>query len=107
MSLSPWRVKQGPQQGRDWRRALARQQVEQDYTMNGCLYLIGWEHFRHTGAIYSAPESTYGLRMEREWSIEIDEPVDLDWARFLAASGRLDLSEWIDVPRESQAQVAA
>jgi CMP-N,N'-diacetyllegionaminic acid synthase len=76
------------------RRELGRQNMEQEYTMNGCLYLFGWDFFRQHGAIYSDREGTYGLVMDRYYSIEIDEPIDLAWAEFLIEKGYVDLSYW-------------
>lgn len=76
------------------RTALARQQMQQEFTMNGGLYLIAWEHFRRTGAIYSDAARTFGYRMERHRSVEIDEPVDLDWARFLVERGHIAMNHW-------------
>jgi N-acylneuraminate cytidylyltransferase/CMP-N,N'-diacetyllegionaminic acid synthase len=77
---------------------LRRQDQRQEYTMNGALYLLRWEFFREHRARYVDREATYGLVMDRFHSIEVDEPVDLAWARFLVADGLLDLSEWAPAP---------
>lgn len=77
--------------GRAGRR---RQDMEQEYTMNGGLYLIDWATMRRTGRIYGDPERTYGLVMDDVHSIEIDTPFDLELASFVAASGLLDLAPW-------------
>lgn len=74
--------------------ALRRQDVAQEFTMNGALYLMNWAFFRATGKRYVDPELSYGLVMDAEHSIEIDEPIDYEFARFLVESGRIDLSEW-------------
>jgi CMP-N,N'-diacetyllegionaminic acid synthase len=78
------------------RKALGRQAMEQEYTMNGCLYLFRWNFFREHGVIYGDRERTYGLVMDRYRSIEIDEPVDLHWAEFLLEKGYVDASTWRD-----------
>ena len=78
------------------RTRTARQQLEPEYTMNGALYLFRWDRFRATGAIYSDPDRTYGYLMDRRYSVEIDEPVDLEWARFLAREGHVDLDPWLN-----------
>lgn len=75
-------------------RGLRRQDQQQEYTMNGALYLMRWEFFRQTGARYVDRDRTYGYAMDRFHSIEIDEPVDLEWARFLAAEGHVTPSDW-------------
>jgi CMP-N-acetylneuraminic acid synthetase len=77
--------------GRAGRR---RQDMEQEYTMNGGLYLVDWATMRRTGRIYGDPERTYALVMDDVHSIEIDTPFDLELASFVAASGLLDLAPW-------------
>lgn len=75
-------------------RGLRRQDQEPECTMNGALYLVDWKNFRATRTRYCDPTSTYGLLMDRYHSIEIDEPIDLDWARFLVDRGYVDISHW-------------
>ena len=71
-----------------------RQDVAQEYTMNGALYLFGWDFFRAHRNIYCDRERTYGYVMEREYSVEIDSFADLHWAEFLVQHGHVDLSYW-------------
>jgi CMP-N,N'-diacetyllegionaminic acid synthase len=77
---------------------LRRQDQRQEYTMNGALYLMRWGYFREVGARYRDRDRTHGYPMDRFHSIEIDEPVDLEWARFLATTGRVNLQDWAPAP---------
>jgi N-acylneuraminate cytidylyltransferase/CMP-N,N'-diacetyllegionaminic acid synthase len=71
-----------------------RQDVPQEYTMNGAVYLIRWKVLADHRSRYEDPDHTYGLRMEREYSVEVDEIADYEYAKFLVNSGRVDLSYW-------------
>lgn len=73
---------------------LGRQQVQQEYTMNGALYLIGWEYFKQARHRYRDRMNSYGLVMPWQYSIEIDEPMDLAWAEFLIKEGHIDMKHW-------------
>ncbi len=73
---------------------LRRQDQRQEYTMNGALYLMRWDYYTRVGQRYADREHSYGVAMDRVHSIEIDEPVDLQWAQFLAATGQVNLAEW-------------
>jgi len=73
---------------------LRRQDTVPEYTMNGALYLIKWNTFKEHGARYCDPDHTFGLLMEREYSLEIDEPADFEYAQFLVESGRVDMAYW-------------
>jgi len=76
------------------RKQLRRQDVPPEYTMNGGLYLFNWDFFKKHREIYHDPEKTFGYVMDRHHSIEIDEPIDLEWVEFLVANGHVDLSDW-------------
>jgi len=71
-----------------------RQAVDKEYTMNAALYLLRWDFFRKHKAITLDRENTYGYVMDRFHSADINEPVDLAWARFLAESRTVDISYW-------------
>ena len=71
-----------------------RQDVAQEYTMNGGLYLFRWDFFKKHKKIYYDPDNTYGYLMDRHHSIEIDEPIDLQWVEFLVSNGYVDISHW-------------
>lgn len=75
---------------------LRRQAFAQEYTMNGSLYLISWNHMRRTGRIYGDPKNTYGHVMDRFYSAEIDTPYDLRLAELFVDNGDVDLGEWND-----------
>lgn len=73
---------------------LRRQDVQPEYTMNGAYYLISWDYFKHYRHRYRDRANSYGLVMPWEYSIEIDEPMNLAYARFLIDNGYIDLSHW-------------
>ena len=73
---------------------MRRQDVAQEYTMNGALYLFKWDYFKEHRAIYRDREKSYGYPMDRHYSIEIDQEIDLEWVEFLVANGHVDLSHW-------------
>ncbi len=74
--------------------AMRRQDVAQEYTMNGALYLIGWEFLKRERRIYADRDRSFGYVMPGEHSIEIDSPRDLTWAEFLVERGDIDLTPW-------------
>ena len=73
---------------------LRRQDVPQEYTMNGALYLMKWKALTQHRSRYDDPDHTYGLPMKREYSLEIDEMLDYEFAQFLVTSGHVDLAYW-------------
>ena len=75
-------------------KGLRRQDVAQEYTMNGALYLFKWDFFKKHRTIYQDTEKSYGYLMDRHYSIEIDEMIDLEWVNYLVANGLVDLSNW-------------
>lgn len=76
------------------RPAHQRQVSAQEYTMNGGLYLLKWDFFKKHRAIYQDRERSFGYVMDRHYSIEIDEPVDLHWCEFLVSNGYVDMAYW-------------
>ena len=76
------------------RRARRRQDMPADYTMNGALYLFGWDFFKQRQDFYADPQQTYGYVMDAYSSVDIDEPVDLVWAQFLVDNQLVDMNEW-------------
>lgn len=75
-------------------RYLRRQDTKPEYTMNGALYLFKWDLFKEHHTMYVDRENTYGYVMDRYHSIEIDEPIDLQWAEFLVEKGYIDMFYW-------------
>lgn len=73
---------------------LQRQGLEPEYTMNGALYLFGWEFFKKHRAIYHSDGAVYGYLMDPHHSIEIDEMIDLHWAEYLVEQGYIDMTPW-------------
>ncbi len=76
------------------REKTRRQDVAQEYTMNGGLYLFRRDFFKKHKKIYHDPDNTYGYLMDRHHSIEIDELIDLQWIEFLVANDYVDISHW-------------
>lgn len=71
-----------------------RQDMRQEFTANGALYLFKWKMFKKHGTMYADAARSYGLVMDRYHSVEIDEMIDLRWAEFLVDNGYIDLSFW-------------
>jgi len=68
-----------------------RQQHNSQYIMNGCVYLFGWDYFKKEGGIFPKDGKTIGFEMPSEYSIEIDEKIELDTARFYADSKKINM----------------
>lgn len=73
---------------------LRRQDQPSFYTMNAALYCFTWDSFRTHGAIYAEPDRSYAWVMDDLHSVEIDRPIDLAWAEFLAERDLVDASIW-------------
>jgi len=58
-----------------------RQDFIQEYTMNGTLYVIDRNYIKKEKKIYS--ENSYGYIMKSEYSVDIDDYVDLHYATYL------------------------
>jgi N-acylneuraminate cytidylyltransferase/CMP-N,N'-diacetyllegionaminic acid synthase len=71
-----------------------RQDVPQEYTVNGTFYLARWAYLQRERSLYRDPDATYGLVMDPAYSVEIDAPIDLQWADFLLERGHVDISNW-------------
>jgi len=74
--------------------AQRRQDQAPEVTMNGALYLVGWEAMRKHRRIYADPEASYGILMDRLHSIEIESAADLAYASYVVEHGMLDASPW-------------
>jgi CMP-N,N'-diacetyllegionaminic acid synthase len=74
--------------------ALRRQDQPPEVTMNGALYLIGWDAMRKHRKIYADPAASYGILMDRLHSIEIETAADLAYASYVVEHGILDASPW-------------
>lgn len=73
---------------------LRRQAMATEYTMNGALYLFDWDTMRSTGTLYGDPERSYGYKMDRFHSIEIDTMHDLKLAEFFVREGTVNMADW-------------
>lgn len=73
---------------------MRRQDVLQEHTMNGALYLFKWDFFKKHQTIYKDREKSYGYLMDRHYSVEIDELIDLEWVEFMVSNGLVDISNW-------------
>ena len=76
------------------RTKLRRQDFEQEYTMNGVLYLFDWNRMKQTGRIYNDPEASYGYPMDRFYSAEIDTLYDLRLAEIFVETADVDMRYW-------------
>jgi CMP-N-acetylneuraminic acid synthetase len=74
--------------------AQRRQDQPPEVTMNGALYLIGWEAMRKHRKVYADPGASYGILMDRLHSIEIESAADLAYASYVIEHGMLDASPW-------------
>src|ERR1700692_3408847 len=74
--------------------ALRRQDQAPEVTMNGALYLIGWDAMRRNRKVYADPAASYGILMDRLHSIEIETAADLAHAAYGVEHGMLDTSFW-------------
>lgn len=74
--------------------AQRRQDQPIEVTMNGALYLVGWDAMRKHRKIYADPAKSYGILMDRLHSIEIETAADLAYASYVIEHGMLDASPW-------------
>ena len=74
--------------------AVRRQDMPKEYTMNGGLYLFKWDFFKEHRTIYQDREKSFGYVMDRHYSVDINEIIDLQWVEFLVDHGYVDLSYW-------------
>ena len=79
-----------------------RQDDQQEFTLNGALYLLRWDFFKERQRIVADPDTTYAYVMERAYSIEIDQTIDLAWAQFLVEKGYVDLKYWLGTAPEAR-----
>lgn len=75
-------------------KSLRRQSLPTEYTMNGALYLFKWDFFKEHNSVYADRDKSFGYVMDRYYSVEIDNLIDLHWAEFLINNGYVDISLW-------------
>jgi CMP-N,N'-diacetyllegionaminic acid synthase len=78
--------------------ALRRQDQPLEVTMNGALYLIGWDAMRRNRKIYAEPSASFGILMDRLHSIEIETAADLAYASYVVEHGMLEATLWRQDP---------
>lgn len=71
-----------------------RQEMKDEFTMNGALYLFGWDFFAAHRDIYHDVAGTYGYVMPEILGLEIDEMRDLALAELLIERGYVDFANW-------------
>jgi N-acylneuraminate cytidylyltransferase/CMP-N,N'-diacetyllegionaminic acid synthase len=73
------------------RSAVTRRQDEQiEVTPSGGFYIAKWEGFRRNQSFYT--DRTLPFLVPDECALEIDEPMDWDWAEFLIDRKRVDMA---------------
>jgi CMP-N,N'-diacetyllegionaminic acid synthase len=70
-----------------------RQQHKPHFIMNGCVYLFGWDYFKRENGIFPRKGKTIAFEMPELHSIEIDEKIELDLARYFVDQGKIDFNE--------------
>ncbi|MBW8889350.1 MAG: acylneuraminate cytidylyltransferase family protein [Fibrobacteres bacterium] len=72
------------------RSAITRRQDEQiEVTPSGGFYIAKWDSFRRNKSFYT--DLTLPFLVPDECALEIDEPVDWDWAEFMIDRKRVDM----------------
>ena len=72
-----------------------RQTMPEGYTLDGNLYIINWERFISNDTIYHDPIRSYGIITERPYSVEIDNEIEFEYAKFLVEKKYINLSHWL------------
>lgn len=65
-----------------------RQEVGREITPSGGFYIARWDSYLKSGTFYCP--ATLAFELSGWETLDIDEPVDWDWAEFLIKSGRVD-----------------
>ncbi len=60
-----------------------RDQLDQSYKHDGCIIFAKTKEYRAVGTFYLL--NPLGFIVEPEEAVDIDRPIDLQWAEFLAA----------------------
>lgn len=58
------------------------QDLEKYYSINGAIYICNTEHFLQEKTLF-IKNDIYAYRMDKKASVDIDEPLDFEWADFL------------------------
>lgn len=72
--------------------SIRRQDQKKEYTMNGCMYIAKWDYFMKNKIFHS--ENSVPYIMPEETSIEIDTPLNYEFACRIIESGLIDMGLW-------------
>lgn len=73
-------------------KSTRRQDQIEEYTMNGCFYIVKYEYFKKNKTFHSINSLPY--IMPNDYSLEIDNEEDLEYANYLIEKGKIDLKYW-------------
>lgn len=73
-------------------KSVRRQDQKAEYTMNGCIYLAGYDYFVRNRLFHSKNSVPY--IMPPEASVEIDSMLDYEVARMILEKGLVDMRLW-------------
>lgn len=71
-----------------------RQDQKPEYTMNGCMYIAKMDYFRTNRIFHSVNSLPYIMPVER--SIEIDDIIQFEFAKYCVENGIIDISKWVN-----------
>ncbi|MDR1522254.1 MAG: acylneuraminate cytidylyltransferase family protein [Streptococcaceae bacterium] len=73
-------------------KKVRRQDFEPEYTLNGGIYILSWKYFKKNKIFYSTNSIPY--IMEDIDSVDIDGPIDFEFAKFLVERNVVDINLW-------------
>ena len=73
-------------------KTVRRQDQEQEYTANGCMYIARWDYFMKNKLFHS--ENSIPYIMSEEKSVDIDTMFDYEIACMIVEKGLIDLNFW-------------
>lgn len=71
---------------------LRRQDFDKTYTLSGALYVFSASYFKRTKQIIS--KNSIGYILDDNYGLEIDHIDELEYARYLADTGKIKLDPW-------------
>lgn len=73
-------------------KSVRRQDQEKEYTMNGCIYAAKMEYFWKHRLFHS--ENSIPYIMPQELSVEIDNQIDYQFAKYVVEKELIDMRDW-------------
>lgn len=70
---------------------LGRQAFPVEITPSGGFYISHWDYFKEKKTFYTDKTLTYKVPVESE--LEIDEPIDWEWAEFLLKNNKVNINK--------------